>query len=123
MIRWLADVESFDIEFRHIPSTSNTAVDALSRPPEELPLGCPLTTDSPEHSWLADYKFDPVTRAEFFATEGSLLPETNFKHGRNWRAGRMIVHVFHICSSSHFAVLPSHLRVRPSFWIWDAQSQ
>ena len=82
MIRWLADVESFDIEFRHIPGASNTAADALSRPPEGLLLACPLIMDSPEHSWLPDYKADPVTRAVFFAPDGSLLPETNFKHGR-----------------------------------------
>ena len=67
MIRWLADIESFNIEFRHIPGVSNTAADALSRPPEVNALLCPLITDSPEHSWLNDYKADPVTRAEFFA--------------------------------------------------------
>ena len=61
MIRWLADVESYDIEFRHIPSTSNTAADALSRPPEASPLICPLITDRPEHSWLNDYKSDPCS--------------------------------------------------------------
>ena len=38
MIRWLADIESFNIEFRHIPGTSNTAADALSRPPDASPL-------------------------------------------------------------------------------------
>ena len=53
-------------------------------------LLCPLITDSPEHSWLPDYKADPVTRAEFFAPDGSLLPETNFKYGRIWRVDRMI---------------------------------
>ena len=83
MIRWLADVESYDIEFRHIPGVSNTAADALSRPPEANPLICPLFTESPEYSWLNDYKADPVTRVEFFATDGQLSPPpTNFKRGR-----------------------------------------
>ena len=84
MIRWLADVESYYIEFRRIPGPSNTAADALSRPPDATPLVCPLITDNPEHSRLNDYKSDPVTRAEFFAPDGSLLHETNFKHGRIW---------------------------------------
>ena len=111
MIRWLADVESYDIEFRHIPGTSNTAADALSRPPEANPLICPLITDSPEHSWLNDYKSDPVTRAEFFATDGSLLPETNFKHGRIWRVDRIIVpasRVQEVIRYHHSSVLSGH---------------
>ena len=109
MIRWIADVESYDIEFRHIPSTSNTAADALSRPPEANPLICPLITDSPEHSWLNDYKSDPVTHAKFF--DGSLLPETNFKHGRIWRVDRMIVpasRVQELIRNHHWSVLSGH---------------
>ena len=50
-----------------------------------------MITDNPESSWLNDYKADPVARAQFFAPDGSLLPESNFKHGRIWQVDRMFV--------------------------------
>ena len=70
-----------------------------------------MITDSPEHSWLNDYKSAPVSRAEFFAPDGSLLPETNFKHGRIWRVDRMIVpasRVQEVIRNHNSSVLSGH---------------
>ena len=61
VIRWIADVESFNITFEHIPGTSNTAADALSRL-------CPMIASDSDTTWLADYKADPVTCAQYFST-------------------------------------------------------
>ena len=77
-------MESFNIDFEHIPRTSNTVADALSRL-------CPLTASDSDTSWLADYMADPLTFSRYFAPDGSLLPTADFKHGRIWRVDRVIV--------------------------------
>ena len=67
-----------------------------------------MITDSPESSWLNDYQADPITRAQFFAPDGSLLPETNFKHGRIWQVDRMIVpasRVHEVIRNHHSSVI------------------
>ena len=70
-----------------------------------------MITDSPEHSWPNDYKADPVTRAEFFAPDGSIRSETDFKHGRIYRVDRMIVpasRVQEVIRNHHSSVLTGH---------------
>ena len=104
MIRWIADVESFNIDFEHIPGTSNTAADALSRL-------CPLIASDADSSWLADYKADPLTFSQYFAPDGSLLPTTDFKHGRIRRVDRDIVpasRVQEVIHNHHSSVLAGH---------------
>ena len=60
---------------------SNMAVDALSRV-------CPIITNSPESSWLSDYKADPVTRVELVAPDGQLAPPPDQLQTRSRFASR-----------------------------------
>ena len=104
VIRWLADVESFNIDFEHILGTSNTAADALSRL-------CPMIASDSDTSWMADYKADPLTFSQYFAPDGFLLPTTDFKHGRIWRVDRVIVpasRVQEVIRNHHSSVLARH---------------
>ena len=104
MIRWLADVESFNIDFEHIPGTSNTAADALSRL-------CPLIASDSDTSWLADHKAGPLTFSQYFAPDGSLLPTTDYKDGRIWRVDRVIVPAYRVqevIRNHHSSVLAGH---------------
>ena len=55
MVRWLGDIEQYDLTLKHIPGAPNTEADALSR---LFPMICSVDEDT----WLAEYKSDPDFR-------------------------------------------------------------
>jgi len=106
IIRWIADIEQYNLTFEHIPGASNTAADALSR----YPLN-PMIVSPAEDSWLTDYKSDPVTLARYFNEDGSLLPTAPFKRGRIWDVDRIVVptsRVQEVLRNHHSSTLSGH---------------
>ena len=47
MVRWLGDIEQYDLTLKHIPGATNTAADAL-------PQLCPMTLSVDADTWLAE---------------------------------------------------------------------
>ena len=65
MVRWLGDIELYNLTINHIPGATDTAADALSRL-------CPMITSVDGDSWVADYQADPAFKALFNAA-GALV--------------------------------------------------
>ena len=51
-VHWVTLIETFNVEFTHIPGVTNTAADALSRHDHSI---MPLLMPDPAESWSADY--------------------------------------------------------------------
>ena len=51
-VRWVSLIESYNVEFTHIPGTTNTAADALSRLDHSL---MPLQLSDTKEDWISDY--------------------------------------------------------------------
>ena len=51
MVRWLGDIEQYDLTLNRIPGATNTAADALSRL-------CPMLSSVDADTWVADYRVD-----------------------------------------------------------------
>ena len=82
MNRWLEKLQRFNFEIRHIPGTTNTAADALSR---NLSL-CPVTTED----WLPAYRQSPHC-SQFFNDDGTLNGKADYHNGRLWQNDLIIV--------------------------------
>ena len=52
-VRWVSLIESYNVEFTHIPGTTNTAADALSRLDHSL---MPRQLADPKEDWTSDYQ-------------------------------------------------------------------
>ena len=52
-VRWVSIIETFDVEFTHIPGVTNTAADALSRLDHST---MPILMPYPVEDWSADYQ-------------------------------------------------------------------
>ena len=76
MVRWLGDIEQYDLTLKHIPGATNTASDALSRL-------CPMISSVDADTWLADYRVDPDFSALFSPT-GDLLDAASMHRSRVW---------------------------------------
>ena len=81
MVRWLGDIEQYDLTLKHIPGATNTAADALSRL-------CPMISSVDSDTWLFEYKADPEFAA-LFASSGELLEAASMHRWRVW-AGDLI---------------------------------
>ena len=92
VVRWLSDLALFHYELKHIPGSTNTAADALSRP-DEATL-CVLDLDL-EASWEASYREDPVVYPLYFHPDenntGAMLHPHEWHHGRFWLDDRIVV--------------------------------
>ena len=70
MVRWLADIEQYNLQIRHIPVATNTAADALSRL-----ACCPLVASTDADSWLEDYREDHAFASQFGLSVALLSPD------------------------------------------------
>ena len=52
-VRWVSLIETFNVEFTHIPGVTNTAADALSRLDHLL---MPILMPDPAEDWSSDYQ-------------------------------------------------------------------
>ena len=60
MVRWLGDLALYHFEVKHIPGSTNTAADALSRLDTLFPIRAELdTTDSLEKDYWNDEDLGP----------------------------------------------------------------
>ena len=75
-VRWLGDIELYNLTIKHIPGATNTAADALSRL-------CPVITSVDGDSWVADYQADPAFKALFNAAAALVLSDS-LHRGRVW---------------------------------------
>ena len=77
MVRWLGDIEQYDLTLKYIPGATNTAADALSRL-------CSMISSVDADTWLAEYRVDPEFSA-LFSQAVDLLDAANMNRGRLWR--------------------------------------
>ena len=93
VVRWLSDLALFNYELKHIPGSTNTAADALSRPDDEATL-CVLDLDL-DMSWEPAYREDPDVYPLYFApaedNAGAMLQPHEWHHGRFWVDDRIVV--------------------------------
>ena len=93
VVRWLSDLALFNYELKHIPGSTNTAADALSRPDDEATL-CVFHLDL-DMSWEPAYREDPDVYPLYFApaedNAGAMLQPHEWHHGRFWVDDRIVV--------------------------------
>ena len=77
MVRWLGDIEQYDLTLNHIPGATNTAADTLSRL-------CPMLSSVDADTWVADYRVDPEFSVLFSPAE-ALLEAASMHRGRVWK--------------------------------------
>jgi len=108
--RWLSELSLFHYEIQHIPGTTNTAADALSR--LECLSGSLLPLQHLMESWDADYRSDPLIVAKYFDPyTGQLLDPTQWHDGRLWHDDRIVVpasQVANVISLYHDAMVAGH---------------
>ena len=111
--RWMSLLGHYNVTIHHIPGTTNTAADALSRDPA---LISPLLPMPAYEDWTEAYLEDPATKAEFFTEDDELLNPARFYHGHLYRAGddRIVVptsKIPFVLAECHDAVMAGHLGV------------
>ena len=77
MVRWLGDIEQYDLTLKHIPVATNTAADALSRL-------CPMISSIDAETRVVEYRVDPELLA-LFSPAGDRLDAASMHRGRAWR--------------------------------------
>ena len=100
-MRWLAFLGQYDVEICHLPGTTNTAADALSRL-------CVL--DGESYSWEESYKADPWVMAKYYFN-GRLRNPLCWHHGRIWDDDRIVVpsvFVSRTMADHHSSILSGH---------------
>ena len=85
MVRWLGDIEQYDLTLKHIPGATNTAADALSRL-------CPMISLVDADTWVGEYRVDTEFLA-LFSTAGDLLDAASMHSGRVWKEEPFRVHL------------------------------
>ena len=70
VVRWMADLSLYNYEVRHIPGSTNTAADALSRMYPEDSLALLKIDVSPD--WTDAYKADPAFLELYYQQDGQL---------------------------------------------------
>ena len=58
MVRWLGDIEQYDLTLKYIQWATNTAADALSGL-------CPMISSADSDTWLPEYKEDTAFASPF----------------------------------------------------------
>ena len=111
--RWMSLLGHYNVTIHHIPGTTNTAADALSRDPALL---APLLPAPAYEDWTEAYLSDPATKAEFFTADDCLLHPARLYHGHLYRAGddRIVVptsKIPFVLAECHDAVMAGHLGV------------
>ena len=76
IMRWLGDLELYNLTIKHIPGATNTAADAL-------PRLCPMITSVDNDSWVADYLAEPAFKPLFNAA-GALVSSDSLHRGGVW---------------------------------------
>ena len=85
LVRWLGDIELYNLTIKHIPGATNMAADALSRL-------CPLITYVDGDSWVAGYRADPAFKHLFNAAV-ALASSDSLHRGRVWEVSLIRVPV------------------------------
>ena len=88
--RWLAELALYHFEVKHIPGSTNTAADALSRI-ANLQLAIHSLEIDNESSWEDAYKADPMLLAKYFTENGDLKDSTKWHNGRLWEDDLIVV--------------------------------
>ena len=100
-VRWLAFMGQYDVEILHIPGTTNTASDALSRL---------SVLDGESDSWEGHYKTDAWVIAKYYFN-GRLRNPLCWHHGRIWEDDRIVVpavFVLQTITDHHSSILSGH---------------
>jgi len=100
------------VEFTHIPGTTNTAADALSRLSCFIQLN-PLEMADPNETWMSDYLQQDHPINGFKPWEDWETPQNNifYHHGKYWVDDRIMVpdtRITEVISGSHDAVTAGH---------------
>ena len=101
-VRWLAFLAMYDLDIRHIPGTTNSAADALSRL-------CPVLAE--ETSWENVYKADPWILENFYTRRKQLKNPLCWHNGRIWVDDRILVPTSlttRVISDHHCSILSGH---------------
>ena len=116
IVRWLSFLGMYDFDIQHIPGTTNTAADALSRL-------CPVVAGAPlePDSWKQFYLSDPTIGPDYYH-DGMLIDPTLWHHGRLWVDDRILVPAAKIAetiAAHHSSVLAGHWGAQKTFDILD----
>ena len=81
----------FHFELHHIPGSTNTAADALSRAEFRYGALNVLPLDSVTNDWLDAYLEDPRTKAMYFSANDTLLDPRVWYDNRIWTTHHIVV--------------------------------
>ena len=81
-VRWVALIESYGVKIAHIPGTTNTAADSLSRPTGDIN---PLLPVDPSENWKQQYEALDLPICGYAPWHPNQPPtNTSFHHGKWW---------------------------------------
>ena len=101
--RWIEKLSRFHLDIQHIPGTTNSAADALSR---NIALNALTDLD-----WTEEYRADPLWAPRLFNTDGSIKPEMEFHDGRFWKGHQILVpesQIPFVIDTFHSGMLSGH---------------